>query len=297
MKPYLTFVHVLSPLHAGTGQGVDVIDLPIARERATGLPLLPGSSLKGTLLDAYRALYGEPEAKRLFGTTESAGKVQFTDQRLLALPVRSLAGTFAWVTSPYLLARFARDVLDCDSTFNLSPLRPAAPKGDTPATCVLAKDGTDLLCTVKNSSKIVLEDLDFVQDAADAKDWAAYIGKQLFPDDDLWLGLFTRRFCVVHDDVLTFLLLTATEVIARIRLEDTSKTVVDGGLWYEEALPAEAILSGLMLARDADKQQIDGVTGGKTLQFGGKATVGRGLCRVRIAGSATARQTATGGQQ
>ena len=84
MQPYLTFIHALSPLHAGTGQGVDVIDLPIARERATGLPLLPGSSLKGTLLDAYRAAQGEPEAKRLFGTTEAASKAQFTDQRLLA---------------------------------------------------------------------------------------------------------------------------------------------------------------------------------------------------------------------
>ena len=45
----LSFVHALSPLHAGTGQGAGIIDLPIAREKATGLPYLPGSSLKGTL--------------------------------------------------------------------------------------------------------------------------------------------------------------------------------------------------------------------------------------------------------
>ena len=43
----LTFIHALSPLHAGTGQGVGVIDLPIAREKATNLPFLPGSTLKG----------------------------------------------------------------------------------------------------------------------------------------------------------------------------------------------------------------------------------------------------------
>ncbi len=49
MTTRLTFIHALSALHAGTGQGAGVIDLPIAREKATGLPFLPGSSLKGPL--------------------------------------------------------------------------------------------------------------------------------------------------------------------------------------------------------------------------------------------------------
>jgi len=49
MTAQLTFVHALSPLHAGIGQGAGVIDLPIAREKATGIPFLPGSSLKGAL--------------------------------------------------------------------------------------------------------------------------------------------------------------------------------------------------------------------------------------------------------
>ena len=35
MDAKLLFVHALSPLHAGTGQGVGVVDLPIAREKAT----------------------------------------------------------------------------------------------------------------------------------------------------------------------------------------------------------------------------------------------------------------------
>ena len=45
MKARLAFVHALSPLHAGTGQGVGVIDLPIAREKHR-YPYLPGSSFK-----------------------------------------------------------------------------------------------------------------------------------------------------------------------------------------------------------------------------------------------------------
>src|SRR5438552_6026495 len=109
MNTKLTFVHVLSPLHAGTGQGVGVIDLPIAREKATGIPFLPGSSLKGTLRD----LCTDTRCEKVFGpgtnnAAEYASAVQFSDQRLLLLPIRSLAGTFAWVTSPYLLHRFVR---------------------------------------------------------------------------------------------------------------------------------------------------------------------------------------------
>jgi CRISPR-associated protein Cmr4 len=186
-----------------------------------------------------------------------------------------------------LLARFARDVQDCDPTFKIALPTPLQPIGASAATCVLARNGTDLICHVRDQSRIVLEDLDFVQDAGDAKDWATYIGQRLFPGDATWQGMFTRRFCIVHDDVLTFLLLTATEVTARIKLNDDTKTVDTniGALWYEEALPTETILSGLMLTTEADKAKIVGITGGKTLQFGGKATIGRGLCRVQIVGA------------
>src|SRR5213080_58743 len=107
MQAKMLFAHALSPLHAGTGQGVGVIDLPIAREKATGLPFLPGSSVKGGLRDLAP---DDDKHRRIFGprtdnAEEHASSAHFSDQRLLALPVRSLAGTFAWVTSPYILRR------------------------------------------------------------------------------------------------------------------------------------------------------------------------------------------------
>lgn len=95
------FIHAITPLHAGTGQGVDVIDQPIARERATQLPLLPGSSIKGVLRDRYDEdrIGSDAERLALFGPrTESAadfaGALQFSDARLLLFPVRSMASTF-----------------------------------------------------------------------------------------------------------------------------------------------------------------------------------------------------------
>lgn len=47
-------LHALSPLHAGTGHSADVIDLPIARMKATGIPIAPSSSIEGKLRDARR---------------------------------------------------------------------------------------------------------------------------------------------------------------------------------------------------------------------------------------------------
>jgi CRISPR/Cas system CMR subunit Cmr4 (Cas7 group RAMP superfamily) len=48
--PFL--LHSLSPLRTGIGQAADVIDLPTARMKATGIPFMPGSSVKSVLRDA-----------------------------------------------------------------------------------------------------------------------------------------------------------------------------------------------------------------------------------------------------
>src|SRR5690606_18647908 len=98
--------------HAGTGQGIGLIDLPTARERATEHPLVPGSSIKGVLRDATAKPH-EAKVKELFGSTDgSAAMVRISDARVLAFPVKSDRGTFAWVTSRYVLLRFARDCAD-----------------------------------------------------------------------------------------------------------------------------------------------------------------------------------------
>lgn len=41
-----------TPLHAGSGSDLGIVDLPIQRERHTGFPEIEGSSLKGALREA-----------------------------------------------------------------------------------------------------------------------------------------------------------------------------------------------------------------------------------------------------
>lgn len=299
MNAKLLFTHALSPLHAGTGQGVGVIDLPIAREKATGIPYLPGSSVKGTLRDSY---WGKGKGDKIkenlcyqvFGPATDnadafAGSAQFTDQRLLLLPIRSLAGTFAWVTSPYLLRRFMRDVLDSNPRMATFAVPDIAEKK-----CVVVKKNageqveTKLKVTVDGLPKVILEDLDLdLTEDELANQWATRIGKDVF--DAAWQKMFVERFCLVSDDVLSFLLDTATEITARIKLQEEAKTVQKGGLWYEEALPTETILYGLVLATPTGHHKNNGLDEAKIfdvvtnaiepiVQLGGKATVGKGLC-------------------
>src|SRR5258708_12458068 len=65
MLTRVTLIHAMSPLHAGTGQSVGAIDLPIARERPTGIPLIPGSSIKGAL--RARSGKDDPLTRDVFG--------------------------------------------------------------------------------------------------------------------------------------------------------------------------------------------------------------------------------------
>ncbi len=295
MNAQLSFIHALSPLHAGTGQGAGIIDLPIAREKATGLPFLPGSSLKGPLRTEMSSRYKPEVVRQLFGPeaadmqTENnhASSVQFSDQRLLLLPVRSLAGTFAWVTSPYILRRLERDIEDAQINLPDKPV----PVLQNYESCAVTSE----MSKITVDTHVYLEDLALQKDDqnADVLAWASWIAQRVFPDDPDWQTMLKERFCLVHDDVFSFMLDTATEITARIKLKADSKTVEDGGLWYEEALPTETILSGILLATPTQASGIK-VAGifeilrdltNKTLQLGGKATVGRGLCRVSLVGT------------
>lgn len=301
MATRLVLVHALSPLHAGTGQSVGAIDLPIAREKPTGIPLVPGSSLKGALRarsDASQITFDAfgPITEK---ASDHAGSVQFSDLHVIFFPVRSVAGTFAWVTSPYLLRRLLRDARAAGR-----PLPGDLPVLPDSGTCHVLRP--TLTLPFDRERRLVLEDLDFkpmiAEAGADLALLAEEIARLVFPDSepdaDSWRESFFHRFCLVHDDAMTHVLETATEVTARVRLEPETKTVTRGALWYEEALPAESILAGLAVAADVTArngrqartagellEHVEGLTQGM-VQLGGKANVGRGSCLVLLAGGA-----------
>ncbi|MGZ3459094.1 MAG: type III-B CRISPR module RAMP protein Cmr4 [Archangium sp.] len=299
-RPYL--LQALSPLHVGTGQSVGVIDLPLMRMRATGIPFVPGSSLKGVLREAHRPDVGASERDRarhatIFGplrarqgpegdeALEHAGALVVGDARLLALPVRSFFGTFALATSPLLLALARRD-LGHLSGAEAPPALPAPMSGR--AARVASLTGCANVYTHGDTSNVYLEDLDVEvgEDAAVAA-WARCLAR-VVPEEER--ELLTRRLVVVDDETMSFLWETATQVDTRVRIDSKTGTVAPGQLWTEESLPAETLLLGVMAATRGmnQKEPMEAhevlnkalVSEGGVLQLGGKATVGRGRCRL-----------------
>lgn len=99
-----------TPIHPGCGRSMGVVDLPVAREAATDYPVIAGSSLKGALRDKAETLLPKEEVDLRFGRPDQAGDLLVADARLLLLPVRSLTGSYRWLTCPHLLERFRRDL-------------------------------------------------------------------------------------------------------------------------------------------------------------------------------------------
>ena len=295
----LLFIHALTGLHPGAGTAPGVVDLPVQRERHTRWPLIPGSSLKGVLRSACRTQLEREDLRAAFGPETAnagdfGGALSITDARLLAFPVRSLRGVFAWVTCRPALDRFARDAqllvgIDC------VPAAPEVERGK--AAC----SGEGLLI----ADRLVLEEFEYEplpeSDAASAV--ACWLSDHVLCDEATRRRL-QRNLVVLHEDDFTWFVRHATEIVARVGLDYKTKTVKDGALFYEEFLPAETIFHATVIAvasrsnrvKASASEMLERLQGAlpKVLQIGADETIGKGLCAVRLTGAdETARMEAS----
>lgn len=291
MKAKVFHLQALTALHVGTGQGVGVVDLPIARSKATHLPIVPGSGIKGVMRDEFPMPENyEGDFKKLKNTlfgpwsmdeTSFAGSLMFSDANLLILPIRSFAGTVAYATCPFILKRYARDLGISLPILSLQGIEAAVT--------------SETVLEVSNN-KIALEDLDIDSNYTDSvDDWADTVAEMLYPESTAnyqdWRNAFKNRFVILPDDIFSFLVDTATEIRTRIRIDRDTRMVQKGALWSEENLPAESILWGVLGINQSfntektatAKELIQYLpTQEMNIQLGGKYTVGRGLCRLLI---------------
>ena len=295
------WMQAITPLHVGSGKGVGFIDMPIMREKVTNWPLVPGSALKGVMRDyfdnqrdekkispeLFNAAFGIASVESNNDDTSNAGSLILTDAHIVCLPVRSLYGTFAYATCPLVLERLKRDL--AAASYGKFPSVPRPRNNEA----ILQRNS----CLVSEDKKIYFEDLDFdAKEDNEEKNWADLLGRILFQGDQTWKNLFVERFAIVSDDCFNFLTETGTEVSAHIRIDDEKKIVAKGALWYEEALPTEAIMSGIVWCdrvfgkikaenKKIEKKDILDTfcpSTGLDLQIGGKATVGKGRVRCQF---------------
>ena len=270
-------------IHAGAGQMAGVIDLPIQREAHTAWPVVFGSAVKGAL----RALADEQKAGWLipvFGpetmnASDHAGALLVSDARLLLLPVRSLTSHFKWVTCPALLKRLYADT----ERLGLKDAAFAVPKVDD-ANSALAPEGA--------ANGLFLEEFRFNLKTADLSAVITTLTRLMGREDAA--TALQKQLVVVHDDRFNHLAQFATPVNAHVCIDNQTKTVKTGALWYEESLPPDTVLYvGLYAQATRVKEQsktaaevLSHITrdlfARPYLQLGGNETVGMGWCKVTI---------------
>ncbi len=294
----LLFLHALTGLHPGGGTALGVVDLPVQRERHTQWPMIPGSGLKGVLRDACRrrlggedeelfAAFGPPPpseagASQTAKASDYAGALAFTDARLVAFPVRSLRGVFAWVTCPAVLDRLGRDARLLARGGTAPPAPPPVEQGG--AACPQRSDN------LIEGNQLLLEEFEFHRTGDDGgvAEWLA----KTAVTDKATAERLTRNLVVLQDDDFTHFARHATEVVARIGLDYETKTARGQALFYEEFLPPETLFYAVALATGSRNEKVERDAAGMLdllrnhtpliLQIGADQTIGKGLCAIRV---------------
>jgi CRISPR-associated protein Cmr4 len=312
----LLYLFTRTPLHVGAGASVGAIDQPIIRERHTGFPVIPASSLKGTFADAWsggllpdgekkvrvttkkndkdeEVIDQVAEAAWLFGSDHAkhafAGALQFSEARLLAFPIRSAKGSFAWITCPLMLQRAARDGVIPQAL--LAELQ--EPKDDE---ALFDPSSTGKL---NLGTQVVLEEYTFKH--ANGLDLTR-LGETLaglLAGDPVWEEV-ASRLVILSNGMMSFFAQNACEVAQHVRISDETGTAEGGALFNQENVPSETLFYSVLHAFDErtagkpnDQRRNaaaaltafqEKVPAGSVFQFGGDASTGLGYCTVKLNG-------------
>lgn len=263
MKTAMLGLLAETPIHPGTGRSMGVVDLPVAREAATDYPVLVGSSLKGALRDKAETT-ARGEADHRFGKPDQAGDLLVSDGRLLLLPVRSLTGSYRWVTCPHLLERYRRDL----SRAGL------APKPNVPQVSIRQ-------ALAAGNGSVFLEERQFAISGALPSDLVDAVTPLVLHDDTQ--SRLAKQIAVLHDEDFAWFVRYGLSIQARNVLEYETKK--SKNLWYEETLPPDTVMYTLVLGRSDNA--LDALSAlfpesDPYLQAGGNETVGHGWFAVSV---------------
>jgi CRISPR-associated protein Cmr4 len=306
MEQKILYIFTRTPLHIGAGSSVGALDRPIQRERHTAFPIIPASSLKGSLANHWEANLEQGEKRFLRLTTkkegnrevisealESAwlfgsnhegasftGAILFGEARLLAFPIRSAKGSFAWITCPLILRRATRD-----GVLPISALPAHEPTDDQ---ALFASQGPLAI-----GDQLVLEEYTFGQSGNLPPELAGELAK-LLEDDPVW-NQIVARLVVISDGMMSFFAQNTCEVVQHVRISDATGVADGGALFNQENVPSETLFYAVLNATES-RLKANGYAGktgedalnalrkklGKAFQFGGDASTGLGFCTIKL---------------
>ena len=305
-----------TPLHVGAGGGGGAVDLPIQRERHTGFPVIPATTLKGVFADEWTEITADEkgsltsqrtkDGKWLFGETEAenaaAGAIQLGEGKLLAFPVRSAKGCFAWITSPLILRRASRDsalrnedglplILEKNAFADLIGV-------DGDAKALFNGDSQIVLPVPQNGQgklKVVLEEY-VLHHAGKLPDGLASALERTFPNEEVWQEI-ASRLVILSDGAMRYFAQHACEIAQHVRINDITGTAMGTALFNQENVPSDTLFysvvncfkerrrmaeSEALRSSDAAWKKFEGKVAdkGNVFQFGGSASTGLGFCAV-----------------
>ena len=240
------FLIVETPLHAGSGTDLGIVDLPIQREKHTDYPKVEASGLKGAVREVFRT---QPNLTQLrdwgitsikdpkytqaidlaFGPDTSnesdlhAGALGFTDARLLLFPVKSVSGVFGWITCPAVLERFQHDLSICQPDIQFVDKMPGINTITTNSDLTIENGNEPTVEGATNDQKqIVLEEYTFPVTPVEECDVVAkWIATRILPSDPsygYWQDKIKKDIVVLSNDDFRDFVQLSTEVIARIKI-------------------------------------------------------------------------------
>lgn len=280
----ILFLIAETPVHAGSGSEVGIVDLPIQRERYTEFPKIESSGLKGCIREAFEG-YRVIENK----------KVKLID----CDNVRKLKEKFPEISDPWKIDKDGNELIKFDEAIFIT----FGPEGEeTHAGAISITDARILLFPVKSlkgvfawitcpmvlerfkrdleiagfnideikninfsnlgntvpqqsslfvSGKIVLEEFTFeVREDSSTTKLAEFLAENIFPNEDsygYWTEKLKKDLVILSDDDFTQFVKTSTEVVTRIRIDDVTGTVKSGALWTEEYLPQDTIMYSIVM--------------------------------------------------
>jgi len=296
----ILFLYAETSMHAGTGRGMGVVDLPIQRESITHLPMIQANGVRGSLR-ALATLRNVAQTDVIFGPETSnadshAGALSVGDARLLFYPVRSLSGVFAWVTRRMLVGRLGGVMALTGEEF---PWKLDEVQEPNAGSAWVAKN-CSISIPVKNEQQIVLEEFPYKVDESQAEaiqKLGEFVSRRVLPQSPeyaYWRRVFTSRMCVLPNSDLRDFAVYSTEVQTHIKLDLATKTVDGGMLWTQELLPCESILYSPIMATASRKKEtrlegsevlaaVRNMTDGR-IQLGGDETTGQGRTAISFLG-------------
>jgi CRISPR-associated protein Cmr4 len=276
-------------LHAGSGDDVGIVDLPIQREKHTQFPKIESSSLKGALREAFEQNANSKAQKfndwkdddvmvhRLFGLDESGIKNKPTEilkNHFKYKPENAKedekkeghdrSGCIAFTDARLLLfpVKSMKGVfvwVTCPQVLNKFAADLAI-NGVTLETLnsIKSLDISEGKARVASSAPLVTDVVileEYAYDAIESSDvqkFAEELSEIIFSSSELeyWKGLLQKNLVILSDTDFRDFTQMSTDVITRTKIDNETGTVQDGALFTEEYLPNDSVMYTSIFASD-----------------------------------------------